>query len=947
MPTFALLPDFFTSQCIEQPNGILYYVVHAHDSGLGLDIYPKSRIEVLRDAQAAAGYLQKAGVKPRVPGGPAQTISIVMRHGYACLTMFLATSLNRCAPVLISPQNTTEMITALAQTSNSTAIIVDNDHIELASQIQQEIPSILVVHFEAFNASRSVPPTNVNFLPALTERGYLAEKDTACYYMHTSGSTGHPKLIPEVHSSWWDKVHRYAVQEQGHPAVVMTHLQHTQGILRFMALPWLSRDIPVLVESKRPFDGDLLCRLLQQFPGATLWKARELVMMQLNTTLLTQHDSTETGQLTILDIASDDPLDWPYMRFLDEHQIYMVPVSGSDGVCQLIVKAGRFVPADLVNFSDPPGYFSGDLFKAHPAKKGLWKHVGRRGSVTVLSNGKKTDNGQIRSLITRSPAIRDIVVFGEGHVQNGVIIWPASTFSNHETTIDTLWPVVKSANDALPPHSRIVKELVIVASASKPFALSDKGSVREFQTLRLYEQEIENTYASLESGSVNIPLPLHDDGGGILTYIRDTVQRLMGKNIDDTTNFFDSGRGSSNDGHPEQIDLERLISNLNDSWSSLGTIDARSPQTDSNEPWVILLTGSRGALGRQLLPLFVASQRVHAVYCLDRRLDPSRATTYSSMPTGNSSLPSGKVRRWEMDISLPHLGLQGEPLQLVREHVTHIVHCAWEVNFNHPLERFVNTHIKGVQTLINIAISTQRATFPRLVFVSSIAAVRNYAGLGKIAERCYFDSRIPSDLGYGQSKYVAERILAHASEKTGLPITIVRAGQLSGCMTTGEWNEHEVFPIFFRSCHLLRRIPDHAADACWVPINLAAQAIFDILQHDASASAPLLTVRHIDSAYACEGSRLVHWLVRASGGTLETVSVESWIQAVQEAEEDIPAKRLLQVFDAWKSDANQSASKALSVESTREISQMAGGIPLTYELVSLYWRHATRQLSVT
>ncbi|EMD36304.1 hypothetical protein CERSUDRAFT_95639 [Gelatoporia subvermispora B] len=956
MLTSALLPDCFALQCTERPDDILYHVVHVPTNGLDLNIVSKSKGEFLRDSQQAAGYLRMTGTERRNPGEPVRAVSIIMRHGYACLTMFVAASLNRLAPVLISSHNTAEMISVLVHDSNSTAIIVDSEHMELASQIKQQLPLIHVIHFEQLSSLGSLAAEDFKPFVALTEEEYLSEKDTPCYYMHTSGSTGHPKLIPEIHSCWWDKVHRYTAPNPGRPTIVMAHIQHTQGVLRFLALPWVSRDIPVLVESKRPFNSELLCRLFEHFPGATCASPPSILeeicnggpklieslasayrvlfagaplspvagdnLVRGGVRLMTAFGSTETGQLTVLDVASDDPFDWQYMRLLDEDQICMVPIPDSDGLCQLVVKPGRFVSADLVNFSNPPGYFSGDLFKRHPTN------------------------------------------FVETH---GTAWLGAATFSDPGTALASIWSLIDRANGSLPQHSRIVKELVIVAASAKPFVLSDKGTVREYQTLRLYEQEIENAYTEFERGSISGTLPLPGDEVGILTYIRDTVEQLLGKKITDTTNFFDSGMdsliatscrsriiplaqlrgwttlprnvlyhyptictlhhhiigsGTSSESIAEQMNVHNLVSNLTNSWSLLKVPNKRLTATSSDDPWVILLTGARGALGRQLLPLFVASQRVYNVYCLDRRLDPSHAATRQRLPSDHS-LPSEKVKRWEMDVSKPTLGLQDEEIHLIQNNVTHIVHCAWEVNFNHPLGRFVDTHIKGIQTLVEIAMSTQREVVPRLIFISSIAGVLNHADSRAIEERCYYDPEVSADYGYGQSKYVAERLLAHASEKTGLPVTIIRAGQLSGCTTTGEWNENEVYPIFFRSCHLLRRIPNTIPNARWVPIDLAAQAIFEIVQHDTTSGAPLT----------------------ASGGTVETIPLASWIQAVQEAKEDIPAKRLLQVFDGWESDARWSTTKSLSVENTRGVSDVAGGIPLTYGLVSLYWRYATRHLT--
>lgn len=40
------------------------------------------------------------------------------------------------------------------------------------------------------------------------------------------------------------------------------------GMLHLMAIPWIARRVPLIVETKQPPTGELFCRLLERFPGA-------------------------------------------------------------------------------------------------------------------------------------------------------------------------------------------------------------------------------------------------------------------------------------------------------------------------------------------------------------------------------------------------------------------------------------------------------------------------------------------------------------------------------------------------------------------------------------------------------------------------------------------------------------------------------------------------------
>lgn len=60
--------------------------------------------------------------------------------------------------------------------------------------------------------------------------------------------------------------------------------------------------------------------------------------------------------------------------------------------------------------------------------------------------------------------------------------------------------------------------------------------------------------------------------------------------------------------------------------------------------------------------------------------------------------------------------------------------------------------------------------------------------------------------GYGESKYVAERILDGAAKTTPLKPIVVRIGQLSGGKN-GSWNTSEWLPSVVRSGEVVGRLP--------------------------------------------------------------------------------------------------------------------------------------------
>jgi thioester reductase-like protein len=150
--------------------------------------------------------------------------------------------------------------------------------------------------------------------------------------------------------------------------------------------------------------------------------------------------------------------------------------------------------------------------------------------------------------------------------------------------------------------------------------------------------------------------------------------------------------------------------------------------------------------------------------------------------------------------------------------VTHIIHVAWHLNFNLILESYERVHVAGVRHLIDLALSSPHAQPPRFTFLSSIAAAAMYPGptqepsIGErdgqmlVPEVPIDDPSIPLDQGYGQSKYVSERVLVNAVN-AGLRVTITRVGQMSGVTTNGAWPTTEHVPIMIKSSLALGMVP--------------------------------------------------------------------------------------------------------------------------------------------
>lgn len=165
-----------------------------------------------------------------------------------------------------------------------------------------------------------------------------------------------------------------------------------------------------------------------------------------------------------------------------------------------------------------------------------------------------------------------------------------------------------------------------------------------------------------------------------------------------------------------------------------------------------------------------------------------------------------KIVVLKSDMSREDLGLDAWILDSLKDSLNLIVHCAWAVNFNVPVQTFEDQHIRGLHNLLNLSLSVRRAKPARLVFCSSISVAMNSPAGTVIPEALSIDLGCVQDTGYAQSKFVAEHIVSEASGQ-GADCIILRVGQIVGDSVSGRWNAQEAVPLMIRSAGPLGCLP--------------------------------------------------------------------------------------------------------------------------------------------
>ncbi|KAF8312105.1 acetyl-CoA synthetase-like protein [Clavulina sp. PMI_390] len=247
----------------------------------------------------------------------------------------------------------------------------------------------------------------------------------------------------------------------------------------------------------------------------------------------------------------------------------------------------------------------------------------------------------------------------------------------------------------------------------------------------------------------------------------------------------------------------------------------------------VLITGTTGSLGSYLLAQAIQDKNVQFIWAINRAeksgqsLPMRQHSSFEEKGLDTNLLHHEKLRLVEGNLSEPLLGLTEGLYRAIVNTTTVIIHNAWRLDFNLSLRSF-ESHIKGTRNLVDLSLeSPQGASSILFVFISSIATLANSPSHGRaFPELPIDDPSISVGTGYGESKYVAEKILESAARETGLLTTSIRVGQLSGG-SNGFWSATDWLPNLLQSSVQLGCFPNAQRLVSWVPLHKAATVVLD------------------------------------------------------------------------------------------------------------------------
>ncbi|KAF9768315.1 hypothetical protein IL306_014406 [Fusarium sp. DS 682] len=279
----------------------------------------------------------------------------------------------------------------------------------------------------------------------------------------------------------------------------------------------------------------------------------------------------------------------------------------------------------------------------------------------------------------------------------------------------------------------------------------------------------------------------------------------------------------------------------------------RGSSLNQNRKGVVLLTGATGSLGSHLASSLASHDDVDTVVCINRRsrapVQERQDEAFSSRGITLTSAQRSKLRILEADTSSSRLGLSESDYEWLVQNGTHIIHNAWPMSGTRPVKGF-EPQFQSLRKLLDLARDMAcREAAPYITFqlVSSIGVIGHF-GSDRIPEqRVPLGAVLP--IGYCEAKWACERILDETLHRYPdvFHAMVVRPGQIAGSSTSGFWNPVEHFAFLVKSAQSLCAWPDFDGVVQWVPVDVVAATMVDLLHigyHDAHEPHP---VYHIDN----------------------------------------------------------------------------------------------------
>jgi thioester reductase-like protein len=364
-----------------------------------------------------------------------------------------------------------------------------------------------------------------------------------------------------------------------------------------------------------------------------------------------------------------------------------------------------------------------------------------------------------------------------------------------------------------------------------------------------------------------------------------------------------------------------------------------------NEVSAILLTGATGYLGAFLLRELLA-QTSADIYCLVRA-----SSIRAGMHRIQNNLETYKLWQNDLgdriiplcgDLAQPLLGLSQDQFDRLAHQIDVVYHNGAVLNFVYPYSALKAPNVLGTQEILRFA--CQSKTKP-LHYVSTDGVFDSSGWYDQeVTEATAIVHTAGIDLGYTQTKWVAERLVTIARDR-GLPVTIYRPPLIAGDSRTGVWFTDDFICRFIKGCIQLGSMPIMSNRLTMSPVDYVSQAIVHLSQQPSSIGQAF----HLNNPHPATWTSFVE-SINALGYPVRTVSFEDWMAQLVTSVSQSPDNALSELvpFFARRWSAEQLTfaelgQRRVKLNCQQTVQHLMGSgvdcVPVNAQLLSTYFAY--------
>ncbi|NEQ41293.1 MAG: SDR family NAD(P)-dependent oxidoreductase [Okeania sp. SIO3I5] len=337
------------------------------------------------------------------------------------------------------------------------------------------------------------------------------------------------------------------------------------------------------------------------------------------------------------------------------------------------------------------------------------------------------------------------------------------------------------------------------------------------------------------------------------------------------------------------------------------------PKTKVNknivEPQNIFLTGATGFVGAYLLDELLRKTSAN-IYCLIRANDTDLAKQklkdkLKSYLLWDEDKFSSRIIPVVGDLSSQFFGLSTEEFNFLANQIDVIYHNgAWANHINH-YAILKPTNVLGTQEVLRLASQIHVKPVHFISTVEILFSLSSNSDSITILESEPLGEAHNLKRGYGQSKWVADKLVMAANER-GIPTCVYRLPMITADTNTGASNTNDRICRYIKGCMQLGMVPILESKFLenWVPVNEISQAIVYLSQQETSFGKAFHLINPETTSL-----NYVFSLICSVYSSVKEVSLNDWVMALS----NYPKNALHSYIFGLSSQMEKSKEKLSSV----------------------------------